>query len=108
MTAERLEFRRMSRDETAWVRKVVLAEAGMIWEVFRQEREGAAFQHGGSLEAPNRDVRECVREGVLRPARRVVRALGRSARRGHRGATIRTSPRCSTATTGAWTATRSR
>jgi ring-1,2-phenylacetyl-CoA epoxidase subunit PaaA len=27
MTAERLEFRRMSRDETAWVRKVVLAEA---------------------------------------------------------------------------------
>ena len=27
----------------------------MIWEVFRQEREGAAFQHGGSLEAPNRD-----------------------------------------------------
>ena len=27
----------------------------MIWEVFRQGREGAAFQHGGSLEAPNRD-----------------------------------------------------
>jgi ring-1,2-phenylacetyl-CoA epoxidase subunit PaaA len=27
MTAERLGFRRMSRDETAWVRKVVLAEA---------------------------------------------------------------------------------
>jgi ring-1,2-phenylacetyl-CoA epoxidase subunit PaaA len=26
-TAERLEFRRMSRDETAWVRDVVLAEA---------------------------------------------------------------------------------
>jgi ring-1,2-phenylacetyl-CoA epoxidase subunit PaaA len=26
-TAERLEFRRLSRDETAWVRKVVLAEA---------------------------------------------------------------------------------
>jgi phenylacetate-CoA oxygenase PaaH subunit len=25
----------------------------MIWEVFRQEREGQAFQHGGSLEAPN-------------------------------------------------------
>ena len=25
----------------------------MIWEVFRQEREGALFQHGGSLEAPN-------------------------------------------------------
>ena len=25
----------------------------MIWEVFRQEREGSPFQHGGSLEAPN-------------------------------------------------------
>jgi ring-1,2-phenylacetyl-CoA epoxidase subunit PaaB len=24
-----------------------------VWEVFRQEREGAPFQHGGSLEAPN-------------------------------------------------------
>ena len=25
-----------------------------VWEVFRQEREGQPFQHGGSLEAPNR------------------------------------------------------
>ncbi|HEX5467519.1 MAG TPA: hypothetical protein VFW80_00570 [Gaiellaceae bacterium] len=25
----------------------------MIYEVFRQEREGQPFQHGGSLEAPN-------------------------------------------------------
>jgi ring-1,2-phenylacetyl-CoA epoxidase subunit PaaB len=25
----------------------------VIWEVFRQEREGAPFQHGGSLDAPN-------------------------------------------------------
>ena len=25
----------------------------MIFEVFRQEREGQAFQHGGSIEAPN-------------------------------------------------------
>ena len=24
-----------------------------VWEVFRQEREGAPFQHGGSLEAPD-------------------------------------------------------
>ena len=24
-----------------------------VWEVFRQEREGSAYQHGGSLEAPN-------------------------------------------------------
>ena len=26
---------------------------GVIYEVFRQEREGQPFQHGGSLEAPN-------------------------------------------------------
>ena len=25
----------------------------MIWEVFRQERKGQAFQHAGSLEAPD-------------------------------------------------------
>jgi phenylacetate-CoA oxygenase PaaH subunit len=25
----------------------------LIYEVFRQEREGQPFQHGGSLEAPN-------------------------------------------------------
>ena len=35
----------------------------MIWEVFRQERPGAAFQHGGSLEAPDRAFAEaCARE----------------------------------------------
>ena len=25
----------------------------VIWEIFRQEREGQPFQHGGSLDAPN-------------------------------------------------------
>jgi ring-1,2-phenylacetyl-CoA epoxidase subunit PaaB len=30
----------------------------VIWEVFRQEREGAPFQHGGSLEAPNAQFAE--------------------------------------------------
>ena len=30
----------------------------MIWEVFRQEREGQPFQHAGSLEAPNRAFAE--------------------------------------------------
>ena len=30
----------------------------MIWEVFRQEREGQPFQHGGSLEAPNLEFAE--------------------------------------------------
>ena len=32
--------------------------SGVIWEVFRQEREGAPFQHGGSLEAPNAEFAE--------------------------------------------------
>ena len=30
----------------------------MIYEVFRQEREGQPFQHGGSLEAPNAEFAE--------------------------------------------------
>ena len=30
----------------------------MIWEVFRQEREGQPFQHGGSIEAPNLEFAE--------------------------------------------------
>jgi phenylacetate-CoA oxygenase PaaH subunit len=30
----------------------------VIWEVFRQERPGAPFQHGGALEAPNREFAE--------------------------------------------------
>jgi phenylacetate-CoA oxygenase PaaH subunit len=30
----------------------------VIWEIFRQERPGAAFQHGGSLEAPDRAFAE--------------------------------------------------
>jgi phenylacetate-CoA oxygenase PaaH subunit len=28
-------------------------QRGLIYEVFRQEREGQPFQHGGSLEAPD-------------------------------------------------------
>jgi ring-1,2-phenylacetyl-CoA epoxidase subunit PaaB len=30
----------------------------VIWEVFRQERPGATFQHGGALEAPTREFAE--------------------------------------------------
>jgi phenylacetate-CoA oxygenase PaaH subunit len=30
----------------------------VIFEVFRQEREGQPFQHGGSLEAPNLEFAE--------------------------------------------------
>jgi phenylacetate-CoA oxygenase PaaH subunit len=30
----------------------------MVWEVFRQEREGQAFQHAGAFEAPDRAFAE--------------------------------------------------
>jgi phenylacetate-CoA oxygenase PaaH subunit len=30
----------------------------VIWEVFRQERKGQAFVHGGSFHAPDRDFAE--------------------------------------------------
>ena len=30
----------------------------MIWEVFRQEKRGAAFAHAGSVEAPNEEFAE--------------------------------------------------
>jgi phenylacetate-CoA oxygenase PaaH subunit len=30
----------------------------VIYEVFRQERSGQPFQHGGALEAPNREFAE--------------------------------------------------
>ena len=30
----------------------------MIWEVFRQERKGQAFQHAGSIGAPNLEFAE--------------------------------------------------
>jgi phenylacetate-CoA oxygenase PaaH subunit len=30
----------------------------VIWEVFRQERSGQPFQHGGSVHAPNREFAE--------------------------------------------------
>ena len=30
----------------------------MIYEVFRQERKGQAFQHAGSIAAPNREFAE--------------------------------------------------
>ena len=40
----------------------------MIWEVFRQEREGQPFTHGGSLEAPNREFAEAFVESDAAPA----------------------------------------
>src|SRR2546429_531473 len=30
----------------------------MIWEIFRQDRKGQPFEHGGSVEAPDAEVAE--------------------------------------------------
>ena len=57
-SAERLAFRRLSREDVAWVEQAVLAEAAMIFEVFRQERKGQAFQHAGSVDAPDEQFAE--------------------------------------------------
>ena len=53
MTAERLDLRRWARDETAWVRRGDARGGRVIYEVFRQERQGQAFQHAGSIVAPD-------------------------------------------------------
>ena len=79
----------------------------VIWEVFRQEREGQPFQHGGSLEAPNLEFAEAYAvEFYGRRAESV--ALWVVPRDSIRRSRSPTSPTSSTATTGAWTATRSR
>ena len=52
---ERLAFRATSRAEVDWVSKAILAEAAVIYEVFRQERKGQPFVHGGSFHAPNQE-----------------------------------------------------
>ena len=81
-TEDRLDLRRKARENTAWIRSGrCLAEARVIFEVFRQERKGQAFQHAGSVEAPDERVRRGVRARAVRPARRVGGAVGRRARR---------------------------
>ena len=103
-TAERLELRRTTRDETEWVRRAVLAQAAVIYEVFRQERKGQALQHAGSVEAAGPRLRRGLRARAVRPPRRVDRALDRPARRG--ASTSRSSSTSCTATTTGSTATR--
>ena len=82
MSQERLEFRRLNREETAWVRTTVLGVPsppdGAVtdeapesaypdgeppatvrqepWEVFRQEKEGDPMTHGGSVLAPDAEL----------------------------------------------------
>ena len=66
MSEARLAFRREHWDATAWVRETVLGVAGggglmadpelQAWEVFRQEKEGDAMKHGGSVMAPDAEL----------------------------------------------------
>jgi len=51
MSQARLEFRRVNRLETRWVREAILP-----WEVFRQEKDGDPMRHGGSVMAPDAEL----------------------------------------------------
>ena len=67
---------------------------GVIWEVFRQERKGQPFVHGGSFHAPDQAFADAyAREFYARRAG-VGRALGRAARGDHgdRGVSGRVRP----------------
>ena len=78
-TAERLEFRRgFARADRVGARRSC-RRGSVIFEVFRQERRGQAFQHAGSIAAPDEAFAEpYAREQYGR--RRVGGALGRAAR----------------------------
>ena len=65
-----------SREETAWVRERRARRSGVIYEVFRQERKGQAFEH--AARSPRRTRRSPgLRARAVRPPRRVGGALGR-------------------------------
>ena len=75
----------------------------MIFEVFRQERKGQAFQHAGSLTAPDeRFAEEYAREFYGRRGESEAVWVVPRERRSRRS---RTSPTSWSATTTAWTAT---
>ena len=82
-TAERLAFRARFLEQEQWVRDAVLA-ACMIWEVFRQDRQGPAVRARGLGRGARRGVRGGVGARAVRPPRRVGRAVARPARRGAR------------------------
>ena len=77
MSQARLEFRRLAREETRWVRETILGRARggsrvtdeaprrrgrpsaptlEPWEVFRQEKDGDPMRHGGSVMAPDAEL----------------------------------------------------
>ena len=78
-TAERLEFRRdLARGDRVGARRRCSPKRCVIYEVFRQERKGQAFEHAGSVEAPDEEFAERLRARAVRPARRVGRRCGSS------------------------------
>ena len=80
---ERLEFRRLSRAETDWVSKVVLAEAASDLGGLPPGAQGPAVHARRLVPRARPGLRRRVRAGVLRAAGRVGRALGRAARGDH-------------------------
>ena len=107
MSEARLEFRRLAREETRWVREAILARAagGMTreqpgggpaeatvpetpvleaWEVFRQEKDGDPMRHGGSVMAPDAELAIALRPRAVRPPPGERPAVGRPPRRHRR------------------------
>ncbi len=94
-SAERLAFRRLSREDVAWVEQAVLAEAadqvrGFTYLPVRTVisvqagAEGPAVPARGLGDRARRDVRRDLRARAVRPAAGVGRALARPARVGAR------------------------
>ena len=90
---ERLEFRRLSRAETGWVSKVVLAEAALIYEVFRQERKGQPFSTAARSTRRTRSSPTRTRASSTRGGRSRWRSGSSRARRSRdRGVSRRVRP----------------
>ena len=103
-TQERLDFRRRMLDAGGVGALGRARRSGVIFEVFRQERKGAAFAHAGSVVAPDATFAEAFAHEQYGRAAGVGRALGRAARRDPRGDA--TSRRARARRTTASTATR--
>ena len=103
---ERLEFRRLSRAETDWVSKVVLAEAAVDLGGLSAGAQGPAVHARWLVPRARPGLRRRLRAGVLRAAAASRSRSGSCrARRSRRSRSSRTS---STSSTAASTATRSR
>ena len=83
-SAERLAFRRLSREDVAWVEQVVLAEAACDLRGLQAGTQGPAVPARGLGHRARRGLRRDLRARAVRAATGVRRALARPARRGAR------------------------